>query len=73
MAIYRLYLVGDGGHFRGWEKFECASDADAIAEARTKMGGYPRAELWHWGRPIAVITVQADAPLNGTSRNDARV
>ena len=61
MQTYRLYLVGESGHFKAWEKFDCASDDEAIVEARRRMGTYATAELWEWGRPIAVITAQKDA------------
>ena len=61
MQTYRLYLVGPDGHFKAWATFDCASDDEAVAEAQIRMGAYPGAELWHWGRLIAVIRTESEA------------
>jgi hypothetical protein len=45
MTEYRLYTVGDDGHFTGSRTFVCENDADAIVWAKQMIDGSP-VELW---------------------------
>lgn len=50
MANYRLYHI-KGAHFAGFDEFEAANDAQAIAKAEG-INGEGSAELWHAGHKI---------------------
>ena len=45
MAEYRAYIVGDDGHFMGFEGLVCSDDAQAIENAKCLVDGHD-VELW---------------------------
>ncbi|MGH6910948.1 MAG: hypothetical protein ACREEG_12235, partial [Phenylobacterium sp.] len=51
MLDYRLYFLDEAGHIQGVVEFDCASDADAIAHARSYADGRAT-ELWRRDRWI---------------------
>jgi hypothetical protein len=42
---YRAYIVGDDGHFVGFEGFACRDDAEAVTKAQRLVDGHD-IELW---------------------------
>jgi hypothetical protein len=59
MADYRVYLVGEDGHF--WEAIPlvCAGDAEAMEQAKRLAAGRP-VELWQLDRKVAVFPADQD-------------
>lgn len=51
MAEYRAYIVGDDGHFIGFEPLVCADDREAIETAKRLVGEHP-IELWSGNRLV---------------------
>jgi hypothetical protein len=51
MQAYRIYVVGPDGHFVNFKPLVCASDDQALAEAKQLVDGYD-IELWNGGRFI---------------------
>ena len=51
MHAYRLYFVGDDGHFKGVEVIEADDDDAAIKAAREFAGKLPM-ELWESARKV---------------------
>jgi hypothetical protein len=52
---YRAYIVGQDGHFRGFEGFACRDDADAVAKAERLIDGHD-IELWSGERFIVRLS-----------------
>ena len=40
MADYRAYIIGEEGHFIGFEPLVCRDDGEAIARARRLVDGH---------------------------------
>jgi hypothetical protein len=51
MNEYRLYKVGEDGHFIGFEPLICADDAEAIEKAKRLVDGHD-VELWSGPRLV---------------------
>ena len=51
MAEYRAYIVGDDGHFIGFEGMICYDDEEAIARAKQLLGNHD-VEVWSGGRLV---------------------
>jgi hypothetical protein len=49
MKEYRVYAVGDDGHFVGFEPLVCRDDDDAVATAKQFVDGHDK-ELWSGDR-----------------------
>jgi hypothetical protein len=49
MPDYRAYIVGEDGHFVGYEPLVCPNDAEAIEKAKRLVNGRD-VELWSGGR-----------------------
>jgi hypothetical protein len=49
---YRVYIVGDDGHFRDAIPFVCETDDKAIEKAKQLVDGHD-VELWQLDRQIA--------------------
>jgi hypothetical protein len=54
VPYYRLYFVGDEGHFTSAEELERDSDQEAIEAAR-RLARNNNVELWNGGRRVAII------------------
>ncbi len=54
MPDYRVYTIGDDGHFHSSVTLECADDAEAIQRAKQLMDGHD-VELWQRTRKIATF------------------
>jgi hypothetical protein len=54
MADYRIYLVGEDGHFFDVVPLVCATDAEAIEQAQELAVGYD-VELWQLDRKVATF------------------
>ena len=54
MPNYRIYLVGNNGHFKDVILLDCADDETAITEATFRVDGQ-NAELWLGGRLLAQL------------------
>jgi hypothetical protein len=46
MTVYRMYRVGEDGHFKQTQTVGCASDQEALAMARTMIGESYALEVW---------------------------
>ena len=62
MADYRAYIVGDDGHFIGFEPMICRDDAEAVAKAQGLVAGHD-VEIWSGERFVKC--------LNSPDRPDA--
>jgi hypothetical protein len=51
MADYRVYLVGDDGHFIGFEPLVCIDDGEAIEKAKRLIDKHP-IEIWSGERLV---------------------
>jgi hypothetical protein len=49
MPDYRAYIVGEDGHFVGYEPLVCPNDAEAIEKAKRLVSGRD-VELWNGAR-----------------------
>jgi hypothetical protein len=49
MPDYRAYVVGEDGHFVGYEPLVCPNDAEAIEKAKRLVNGRD-VELWSGAR-----------------------
>ena len=49
MAEYRAYVVGDDGHFIGFEPMICRDDGEAVAKARRLVDRHD-VEVWNCER-----------------------
>jgi hypothetical protein len=49
---YRVYVVGDDGHFRDAVPLVCETDDEAIEKAKQLMDGHDL-ELWQLDRKVA--------------------
>ena len=52
MPEYRVYVIGDDGHFMKSEPLDCADDSIAIESAKQLIDGHD-IELWQRDRRIA--------------------
>jgi hypothetical protein len=52
MPYYRVYTVGEDGHFHSSTRLECADDGEAIEQAKQLVDGHDL-ELWQRDRKIA--------------------
>jgi hypothetical protein len=55
---YRVYIVGDDGHFIGFEPLVCANDGEAIEKAKRLIEKYP-VELWSGERLVKRLDATA--------------
>jgi len=55
MADYRVYIIGDDGHFREAFPLVCENDDIAIEQAKQLVNGHDL-ELWQLGRKVVSIT-----------------
>jgi hypothetical protein len=56
MAEYRAYIVGDDGHFTGFEGLVCSNDSQAIENAKRLVDGHD-IELWCGERFVKRLNV----------------
>jgi hypothetical protein len=52
---YRAYIVGDDGHFLGYEPLICADDSEAITKARCLVRDHD-VELWNGTRLVVRLS-----------------
>ena len=52
MPEYRVYVIGQDGHFLKSEHLDCADDDDAIEAAKQLIDGHD-IELWQRDRRVA--------------------
>jgi hypothetical protein len=52
MPEYRVYVIGEDGHFMKSELLDCADDSTAIESAKQLIDGHD-IELWQRDRRIA--------------------
>lgn len=52
MPEYRVYIIGENGHFMRSEELECSDDTEAIETAKQLIDGHD-IELWQRARKIA--------------------
>jgi hypothetical protein len=57
MSLYRLFWIGSDDHIQRADAVDCASDRDACAVAKERMGGFPAVEVWHLATRVARITL----------------
>jgi hypothetical protein len=57
MTDYRLYTVGEDGHFNGYEPLVCTDDEKAIAKAEV-ISQRHAVELWSGARLVTSIPKQ---------------
>jgi hypothetical protein len=55
MAEYRAYLIGDDGHFIGFDGFVSDDDVEAVAKARRLVDGHG-VELWSGARFVIKLS-----------------
>jgi hypothetical protein len=55
MTSYRLYRLDDIGHIVWAQDFSCASDSDALTEARYGLRASEKAEVWTGTRRVAQL------------------
>ncbi len=55
MIEYRAYIVGDDGHFLGYEPLICADDSEAITKARCLVRDHD-VELWNGTRLVVRLS-----------------
>ena len=55
MAEYRAFIVGQDGHFIGFEGLVCADDAEAIEKAKRFVDGHD-IELWSGERFVVRLS-----------------
>ena len=74
MTDYRAYIVGDDGHFIGFEPLVCADDGEAIEKAKRLVEKYP-VELWSGERFVKRLdaTEQPDDEAVSHEIKDGRV
>lgn len=53
---YRAYIVGDDGHFIGFEPLVCADDSEAIEKAKRLVSKYP-VDIWSGERFVQRLDV----------------
>lgn len=64
MTNYRLYTVGNDGHFVACREFACGNDEDAVVWAKQLVDEAP-VELWNLARfVIRLQPVPAQRSLN---------
>jgi hypothetical protein len=56
MVDYRAYIVGDDGHFSGFEPLACDNDDDATAKACSLLDGK---DIELWSGPRLVVRLKA--------------
>jgi hypothetical protein len=74
MRAYRLYFIGDDGHFKGVEVIEAVDDEAAITVAQTHIGACAM-ELWNLGTHVCSFPVQPNGqqpPLRSPSPSARR-
>jgi hypothetical protein len=57
MVEYRAYIVGDDGHFIGFEPLVCVDDGEAIEKAKCLIGKHP-IEIWSGDRLVKRLSAQ---------------
>jgi hypothetical protein len=60
VAEYRAYLVGQDGHFVGYEPIICADDSEATEKAKRLVDGH---DVELWSGPRLVVRLDHAAPL----------
>jgi len=68
VADYRAYIVGDDGHFIGFEPIICRDDCEAVAKAQRLVDGHD-VELWSAERFVTRLTHE----MPGTVSHDGRM
>jgi hypothetical protein len=77
MVEYRAYIVGDDGHFVGFEGFVCVDDPEAIDKAKRLVNGHD-VELWNGARLVIRLQHTSDeyrafgSPINPVPANVKR-
>lgn len=61
MPDYRVYVIGNDGHFFTSHPLICADDAEAIESAR-KLISRHGIELWQRDRKVTVFSTAAEGP-----------
>ncbi|MDE2329494.1 MAG: hypothetical protein KGK16_01715 [Bradyrhizobium sp.] len=52
MSVYRVYVIGKGGHIDGFPHYiECTDDNEAIQRARRMVDGHS-VEIWEGARIV---------------------
>jgi hypothetical protein len=71
MPHYRIYLTDVLGHIKSGDDMICSAKEEAFAEARRRIGPYPRAEVWEGihrigfiSRGVSVLDGGMKAPLS---------
>ena len=59
MSYYRVYIVGQDGHFVDAINLDCADDGAAIESARQLVDGHD-IELWQEGRMVTKLASSDD-------------
>ena len=62
MLDYRVYVIGEDGHFSHRYEFYCATDDEAKVRARQLMNGRD-VELWQLGRMVESFSASGRDPL----------
>jgi hypothetical protein len=73
MPEYRVYLVGDDGHFVGCEEIICLDDAEALEKAKRLARTFPF-ELWsglRWIDQTVVFRIPAVTHETDQSKDEA--
>jgi hypothetical protein len=61
MPAYRVYHIGEDGHFKQARTVTCASDQDALASAQTMIDQWYALEVWDAGRFVGRVGAPAAA------------
>jgi hypothetical protein len=51
MSEYRAFIIGEDGHFVGFEPMVCNDDSEATQKAKRLVNGYD-VELWNGARLV---------------------
>ena len=62
MPEYRAYIVGEDGHFIGYEPMVCANDSEATEKARRLSSRSP-VELWGGPHMVTRIAQASTEPV----------
>ena len=72
MSLYRIYWLAADGHIRDAVNLDCASDQDALAEARKRISDYPAMEVWQGPRRVAQLGTPTPQASTGSDSSDSR-
>jgi hypothetical protein len=65
VVTYYFFVLGDGGHVKAREQFDCYDDADAINTARVQAADN---DVEVWCGALHVATVRRDGTVDRTLR-----